>query len=56
MKTTNLLTALVLAAATPLSSDASSAQPMHALAGDFAVVPPTVRAHRISSCEVAHHS
>jgi len=33
MKTTNLLTALVLAAAAPLSSDASSAQPMVIHAG-----------------------
>lgn len=27
---------------------------LHALAGDFSVVPPTVRAHRVSSCEMAH--
>ncbi len=25
---------------------------LHALAGDFSVVPPTVRAHRVSSCEM----
>ena len=28
---------------------------VHALAGDFKVVPPTVRAHRASSCEVTAH-
>jgi len=28
---------------------------VHALAGDFAVVPPTVRAHRASSCEMTDH-
>lgn len=28
---------------------------LHALAGDFAVVPPTVRAHRASSCEMTAH-
>jgi phenylpropionate dioxygenase-like ring-hydroxylating dioxygenase large terminal subunit len=28
---------------------------LHALAGDFAVVPPTVRTHRVSSCEMAEH-
>jgi Rieske 2Fe-2S family protein len=27
----------------------------HALAGDFSVVPPTVRAHRTSSCEMTEH-
>lgn len=26
---------------------------LHALAGDFSVVPPTVRAHRVSSCEMS---
>ena len=28
---------------------------MHALAGDFSVVPPTVRTHRTSSCEMTEH-
>ena len=28
---------------------------LHALSGDFAVVPPTVRAHRASSCEMTAH-
>ena len=28
---------------------------MHALAGDFSVIPPTVRAHRTSSCEMTEH-
>lgn len=27
----------------------------HALAGDFSVIPPTVRAHRTSSCEMTEH-
>lgn len=28
---------------------------LHALAGDFSVVPPTLRAHRTSSCEMTEH-
>ena len=27
----------------------------HALAGDFSVIPPTVRTHRTSSCEMTEH-
>jgi Rieske 2Fe-2S family protein len=28
---------------------------LHALAGDFTVVPPTLRTHRTSSCEMTEH-
>lgn len=28
---------------------------LHALAGDFSVIPPTVRTHRTSSCEMTEH-